>query len=112
MMTLSKYLCNASTVGDWNGQEQRAADNLNRIYHALDECLFHILVMGDEKNYHPEIYDAVMSRVWGDWKNSPALLTLTHEAMEKYIQASTVAYTMPLEGELHSQSGSKPSLTL
>ena len=112
MITLSKYLCNASTVGDWTGQEQRAADNLNRIYHSLDECLFRILVMGDEKDYHPDIYDAVMSRVWGDWKSNPALLTLTNETMEKYIQAITVAYTMPLEGGLPGQSGSTTSLPL
>lgn len=105
MMTLSKYLCNASTVGDWHGQEQRAADNINRIYHALDECLFHILVMGDEEHYHPEIYDAVMSRVWDDWKSNTALLNLTQAAMEKYIQARTLAYTLPLQGGLRSQPG-------
>lgn len=111
MMTLSKYLCNASTVGNWSGQEQRAADNLNRIYHALDESLFHILVMGDEKDYHPDIYDAVMSRVWDDWKNNPALLTLTNDAMEKYIQARTIAYTMPLESGLPSQPGARTGIT-
>lgn len=105
MMTLSKYLCNATTVGDWNGLEQRAADNLNRLYHALDECLFRVLVMGDEKHYHPEIYDAVMSRVWDDWRNNPALLTLSPEGLEKYIQARTIAYTMPLDSASRNPSG-------
>lgn len=112
MMSLSKYLCNAKSVGDWNGQEQRAAENINRIYRALDEHLFHILVMGDEQHYHPDIYNAVMSRVWDDWRGKPALLTLTNDAIEEYIQARTAAYSMPLESGLSSTPGSRTGINL
>lgn len=104
MMTLSKYLCNPSSVGNWHGQEQRASESINRIYRALDERLFHILVMGDEKHYHPDSYDAVMSRVWNDWRAKPALLTLTPQAIEEYIQTLTAGYLQPRE-DMATSSG-------
>ncbi len=105
MMTLSKYLCNPSSVGNWHGQEQRASENINRIYRALDERLFHILVMGDEEHYHPDTYNALMSRVWNDWHTKPALLTLTPQAVEEYIQTLTASYTQPTES-MPAQPGS------
>jgi hypothetical protein len=95
MMSLSKYLCNAQSVGDWNGQEQRAADQLNHIYHALDERIFNVLVMGDEAHYHPDIYDEIMSHVWNDWAHNPKLLDLTSQQIEEYVVQRTSAYAAP-----------------
>lgn len=95
MMSLSKYLSDAYSVGAWNGQEQRAADQLNRIYHKLDERIFNVLVMGDEAHYHPDIYDEIMSHVWDDWANNPKLLDLTGQQIEQYVAQFTNAYAPP-----------------
>ncbi len=95
MMSLSKYLCDVHCVGDWSGQEQHAADQLNCIYHALNERIFNVLVMGDEAHYHPDIYDEIMSHVWDDWTNNPKLLDLTNQQIEKYVIQRTSAYAPP-----------------
>lgn len=84
-MNLSKYLRNADSVGDWNGREHLAAENLNRIYHALDLALC-CLVVGEEMRYHPDEYDAIMSQVWREWAGKPELLTLTDDDIRAYVE--------------------------
>ncbi len=44
-MNLSKYLVDAGTVSNWVNQNQLVADNINRIYHALDLRINPILIM-------------------------------------------------------------------
>lgn len=98
MMSLSKYLCDVHCVGKmnmWKGHEQRAADQLDCIYRALDQHIYNVLVMGDEAHYRPEIYDEIMSHVWDDWAGNPALLDLTSQQIEEYVTQRTSAHAPP-----------------
>lgn len=94
-MTLNKYLVDRKSVGDYQGQEQRAADNLNRIYHALDCRLNPILIVGHEMTYDPAKYDEIMCNVRKDWANrKEELLTLSDEQIQVYIDELYARYNL------------------
>ncbi|MDA1107336.1 MAG: hypothetical protein O2845_02925 [Proteobacteria bacterium] len=92
-MNLSKYLVNASTVCSWDGENQRAADNFNRIYHALDMRISPVLIIGKEPQWDPELYNEIMSRVRDDWmRKKDMLLKLTDEQIAEYVESQAAIY--------------------
>ena len=91
-MNLSKYLVAVNDVGDWGGQEQLAADNLNRIYHALDLRICPIIIVGDERQWDPRLYGEIMSHVWGDWMRRDTLLSITNEQIREYVDSQAAIY--------------------
>lgn len=94
-MDLNKYLVDASTVGNWGGQDQLAADNLNRIYKALHLRISPILIVGKEKQWDPELYDNIMSHVRDTWMDKDRLLALTDEQIEEYVESQAAIYHIP-----------------
>ena len=94
-MDLNKYLVDASNVGDWGGDEQLAADNLNRIYKALDLRITPLLIVGKEQQWDPELYDEIMSHVRDAWMNKDRLLKLTEEQIKNYVESQAAAHHIP-----------------
>ncbi len=95
-MNLSKYLVDAGTVSNWVNQNQLVADNINRIYHALDLRINPILIMGEERHWDPQLYDKMMSHVQYDWMGKQyMLLHLTDEQIEEYTEYRAASYHIP-----------------
>lgn len=94
-MDLNKYLVDASTVGDYGGHGQLAADNLNRIYKALHLRISPILIVGKEKHWDPEFYNEIMSHVRDACMNKNRLLALTDEQIEDYVESQAAIYHIP-----------------
>lgn len=94
-MDLNKYLVDADNVGDWGGDEQRAADNLNRIYKAIDLRITPLLIVGKEHQWDPELYDEIMSHVQASWINKDRLLALTDEQIEAYVESQAAIHHIP-----------------
>ncbi|HLA74511.1 MAG TPA: hypothetical protein VJM76_01190 [Gammaproteobacteria bacterium] len=85
-MNITNYLVTARAVGDCGGEEQRVADNLNRVYHALDSRIEPVLIVGHEALYDPELYHEIMSGVWRDLSSrKEALLDITDADIEAYV---------------------------
>ncbi len=96
-MDLNRYLVTASTVCNWDGQDQKAADNLNRIYHALDLRINPVLIMGEELHWDPGLYDKIMGQVRGDWLcRKDELLSLTDEQIQDYVESRAAMFHIPL----------------
>jgi hypothetical protein len=94
-MDLNKYLVDANTVGDWDDNNQLAADNLNRIYQTLHLRIGPVLIVGKERLWDPELYDEIMSQVRDDWMNRDKLLNLTDEQIDKYVESLAEIYGIP-----------------
>lgn len=95
-MNLSNYLVNASTVCQWDRENQLIADNLNRIYHALDMRLNPILIMGEEPRWNPNLYSEIMDHVRDNWMcKKDVLLKLTDEQIEEYVRSQAEIYHIP-----------------
>ncbi len=95
-MDLNRYLVSASTICNWDGQDQKAADSLNRIYHALDLRISPILIMGDEPHWDRKLYDEIMGRVRGDWLcQKDKLLNLTDEQIHEYVESRAAMFHIP-----------------
>lgn len=94
-MNLSNYLVDANSMEGYGGQEQRAADNLNRIYRELDNRIYHLLIVGLESHYDPEKYHKMMDDVWDDWSNKgDALVNLRDEQIDEYIDSACETNTL------------------
>ena len=95
-MDLNRYLVSAGTVCNWDGQDQRAADNLNLIYRALDLRIGPVLIMGDEPHWDPGLYDKMMGRVRSDWlSQKDKLLNITDEQIHEYVESRAAIFQIP-----------------
>lgn len=73
------YAVTPGSVGDWEGDEELAAQQVNRIYQALDRSL------ADSAN--PVIVNNIFRRVWRDWAQDLRLLDLDESDIEAYTRA-------------------------
>lgn len=64
------------TVGNWEGDEELAAAQVNRIYDAIDRAVPEYL--------DPDSARALFGRVWDDWGYDLRLLDLTDEDIQQY----------------------------
>ena len=65
------------SVGDWDGQEDLAAQQINRIYDALYEAA------PDE--YNDDQLSELMHCAWDVWGSEGKLLVITDDAIEAYV---------------------------
>lgn len=73
----------ASDVGDWQGQENLAAANHNRILTAVLEA---IPSDTDESTQYE-----IAHKIWDDWGSSESLLTVTDAEIAAYVRANVPA---------------------
>lgn len=77
MFNLNSVLADSGSVGDWDGQEELAAEQVNRIYQALYDAA--------PDNIEPDELARIMQYVWDDWGSNEDLLEITDEQIEKYV---------------------------
>jgi hypothetical protein len=70
------------SVGDWGGNEQLAADNVNRIYAAILESV------GDDCDR--DMMEQIIHSVWDRWGSAGALLTITDDEIADYVKTVMV----------------------
>ena len=75
---LAQHLADSTTVGEWDGQESRAAENINRLYEALYNALEDDIA--DEEYFHN-----VCHWTWDDWGSEEGLLELSDEQITAYV---------------------------
>lgn len=65
------YLISEAVVGDWDGQEELVAENLNEIYHTLYDYA--------EEDIEPEVLSQLLALVWEHWIGQEALAEIESE---------------------------------
>jgi hypothetical protein len=79
MKTPQNIKATAHSVGDWGGQEQLAADNINRIYDAIYGAV------GDD--YDSDRLAQIIHDVWDDYGSNEYLLDISDEEIAGYVRA-------------------------
>lgn len=79
MSYFDHYAVTPSSIGDWDGQEELAAAQVNRIYRLLDASL--------SPSVPPQLAHNIFSRVWDDWGYDMRLLDATDEDFRRYALA-------------------------
>ena len=77
MFNMASVKATSDNVGVWDGQEELAAENINRIQDALYEAA--------PDDYNDDDLHQIMKRVWDDWGSEEALLTITDEQIKYYV---------------------------
>lgn len=77
MIDIHEFLFEVGEVGEWEGQEEVAAENINRIYHCLCEKV--------DPEIDPELLRHMMESVWPYWQHQPGLVELDDETIEHFV---------------------------
>ncbi len=65
------------SVGEWDGEEQKAADNINRIQDALYEAAL-------DETTEDQLQD-IMKYIWDYWGSREDLITITDEQIREFV---------------------------
>lgn len=77
LLDIHEFLFHPSEVGEWEGEEELAADNINRIYHRLHDVV--------DPDIDPGLLRAMMEAVWPYWQHQPGLVELDDETIEHFV---------------------------
>ncbi|MEF3075183.1 hypothetical protein V2P20_09110 [Methylobacter sp. Wu1] len=77
-MKPSSIKATSHSVGDWNGQEELAASNINRIYDAIYAAV--------DDDYDTDKLAQIIHDVWDDYGSDEKLLTITDNEIEGYVE--------------------------
>ena len=72
----SEYAVTKNSVGDWEGDEELAAEQVNRILQTIAQVL--------PINIHPSIARKIFDNVLNDWGYDLRLLDITDEDILRY----------------------------
>jgi hypothetical protein len=78
MYNLNNVLATAESVGEWDGQEELAAENVNKIYYATYNAA--------PEEINDTTLHEIMHSVWDDWGSEEELLTITDEQIHEYVE--------------------------
>ena len=78
LFDVNELKVNPETVGEWDGEEETAAENFERITHALYDAV------PDEFN-DDQIYQ-LLKTAWDYWGSKDDLLTLRDEQITEYVE--------------------------
>ncbi|GAA4896224.1 hypothetical protein [Ferrimonas pelagia] len=73
------YLMEPSEVGEWEGEETLAAENLNRMYHAVYDKA--------DDDVDTILLEEMLESIWLDWQHNPQLLELDDEMIDTFVEA-------------------------
>lgn len=76
MSFYSEFAATPASVGDWEGEEMLAAEQVNRIYKAIDGAI--------PMTIDPNLARNIFNRVWEDWGYDLRLLDITDEEIQEY----------------------------
>jgi len=72
----SQYAVTPNSVGDWEGYEELAAEQVNRIFMAIEHVL--------PKNIDPQMAQNIFDKVFNDWGYDLRLLDITDAEILRY----------------------------
>ncbi|TKB57489.1 hypothetical protein [Ferrimonas aestuarii] len=79
LVTIHSYLVDADGIGDWEGEEEIAADNLNRIYHAVYDAA--------DVDVDPSLLETMLESIWSHWQHNPELVELDDDLIQGVVDS-------------------------
>ncbi|MGB1296842.1 MAG: hypothetical protein ACPG8A_01145 [Psychrobium sp.] len=74
---IHQFLFEPSEVGEWEGEEELAAENINRIYHHLFSVI--------EESTDLDLFMQMIDAVWPYWQYQPGLLEVDDELIAHFV---------------------------
>lgn len=79
VIQIHTYLMDASEVGEWEGQEALAAENINLLFHAVYDRADHDIEVTQ--------LEQMLESVWPNWQYNPQLLELDDDMVYAFVDA-------------------------
>ncbi|OKY25463.1 MULTISPECIES: hypothetical protein [Thalassotalea] len=78
LVVIHDYLVSEEVVGDWDGNEEQATENINQLYHTLYDYA--------EEDIDPAELSELLELVWQHWIGQEALAELTLDDISDWCQ--------------------------
>ncbi|MFI3245704.1 MAG: hypothetical protein R3Y10_04340 [Ferrimonas sp.] len=79
LIAIHTYLMDANEVGEWEGQEALAAENINTLLHAVYDQA--------DKDIEVTQLEHMLDSVWPNWQYNPQLLELDDDMVDAFVEA-------------------------
>ncbi|NRA83820.1 MAG: hypothetical protein HRU22_08650 [Gammaproteobacteria bacterium] len=76
-LDINEFLFDITQVGNWEGEEELASDNINRVYHRLFETA------SDDTEI--TLFREMLDAIWPYWQHQPGLVELDDELIDHFI---------------------------
>jgi RNase P subunit RPR2 len=86
MFNMNAVRATNDSVGEWDGQEEIAAENFNQIQDALYDAA--------PDDYNDDQLHDLMKTAWDNWGSDERLLTLTEKQIDQYINEIFPTYEL------------------
>lgn len=77
IVDIHEFLFDASEVGEWEGEEELAAENINRIYHHFYETV--------DPTTDINLFREMIEAIWPYWQYQPGLLEVDEELIVHFV---------------------------
>lgn len=77
IVDIHEFLFDASEVGEWEGEEELAAENINRIYHYFFQTV--------DNNIDVSLFREMIEAIWPYWQYQPGLLEVDDEMVAHFV---------------------------
>lgn len=78
LFNVKSVYATSENVGDWDGDEETASEQFNKIIDAIYEA-------APDETYDTKLYE-IVKYAWNDWGSEEKLLTLTDDEIKKYAE--------------------------
>ena len=76
-LDINEFLFDVTEIGDWEGEEETAVDNINLVYHRLFETA------SDDTDI--VLFREMLEAIWPYWQHQPGLVELDDELIDHFI---------------------------
>lgn len=77
IVDIHEFLFDASEVGEWEGEEELAAENINRIYHYFFQTV--------DTTIDLSLFREMIEAIWPYWQYQPGLLEVDDEMIAHFV---------------------------
>ena len=89
IVDIHEFLFDANEVGQWEGEEELAAENINRIYHYLFQTI--------ESTIDLDLFREMIDAIWPYWQYQPGLLEVDDELIAHFVTFLTEEFEVEPE---------------
>ncbi|NRA61080.1 MAG: hypothetical protein HRU25_09265 [Psychrobium sp.] len=77
VIDIHEFLFDSSEVGPWEGEEELACENINRIYHYLYQVV--------DPSTDIDLFRDMLEAIWPYWQHQPGLLEVDEDLIQHFV---------------------------
>ncbi len=90
LVAIHTYLMEPAEVGEWEGEEALAAENINTLFHAVYDRA--------DEDIDTDLLASMLEAIWPHWQFNPQLLELDDDMLDAFVETLFIHFD-PTKGQ-------------